>query len=89
MVKIRLMLRGRHRDPMYRIVVTDSRRANCGKYLEKVGFFKPKNDEIFVNQEKLDKWLKYGAKMSDTVRSLVKEFNKVNVKTKTNIENRK
>ena len=40
-VKIRLTRMGRHKDPIYRIVVADSRFARDGRYIEQVGYFNP------------------------------------------------
>ena len=41
MVKIRLQRVGGKKAPFYHIVVADSRRANSGKIIEKIGTFDP------------------------------------------------
>ena len=40
-VKIRLTRMGDKKSPFYRIVVTDSRKARDGAYIEKLGTFNP------------------------------------------------
>ncbi len=83
-VKIRLTRIGRHKDPIYRIVVADSRFARDGRYIEQVGYFNPnatgKAPSLTIEREKVLKWLNNGAIPSDTVRSIlshegiIKEF---------------
>ena len=41
MVTIRLSRTGAKKRPFYHIVVTDSRNARDGRYIERVGFFNP------------------------------------------------
>ena len=41
MVTIRLARGGAKKRPFYQVVVTDSRNARDGRFLEKVGFFNP------------------------------------------------
>ncbi len=74
-VKIRLTRMGRHNDPIYRIVVADSRFARDGRYIEQVGYFNPnakgKAPSLTLNNEKIMDWLNKGATPSDTVKSLL------------------
>lgn len=74
MVKIRLRRIGKKKQPIYRIVVADSRSARTGKYIESLGNYNPLVDPplITVNESRLFSWLKNGAQMTDTVRSLLK-----------------
>jgi len=71
-VKIRLHRMGRKKLPFYRIVATDSRSRRDGKYLDKIGSYNPRVEpvEVVIDKEKALKWLKVGAKPSDTVRNL-------------------
>ena len=74
-VKIRLTRVGRHKDPIYRLVVADSRFARDGRYIEQVGYFNPnakgKAPAITLETEKILGWLNNGATPSDTVRTLL------------------
>jgi small subunit ribosomal protein S16 len=73
-VKIRLMRMGRRNHPAYRIAVTDSRRRRDGRPIEVLGHYNPLTQpvEFAVDDERAQYWLKTGAIMSDTVKSLLK-----------------
>lgn len=77
MVTIRLTRGGAKKKPFYHLVVTDSRNARDGRYIERVGFFNPvargKEVRLNVNQERVDYWVSTGAQLSDRVKQLVKE----------------
>lgn len=62
----------------YRIVAISRANSRQAKNLDIVGHYDPAKEpaQLFVNQEKLEKWLKRGARMSDTVRSLVNKNKK-------------
>ena len=74
-VKLRLTRLGDHKNPLYRIVATDSRTKRDGKYLEKIGSYNPHTNPatVSIDEEVALKWLKTGAIPSDTVRNLFKE----------------
>jgi small subunit ribosomal protein S16 len=73
LVKIRLKRFGAKKNPHYRIVVTDSRRARDGAYLESLGHYDPRgNQEFTLDEERLGYWVKEGAQVSLRVNSLLK-----------------
>jgi small subunit ribosomal protein S16 len=71
-VKIRLARVGRHKTPFYRIVAADSRSPRDGRYVEQIGHYDPSKQpqDAVINEELAIKWLKNGAQLSDTVRTL-------------------
>ena len=73
MVKIRLRRVGKKKQPIYKIVVADSRSARNAKYIDSLGQYNPLVHPIViaVTEEKLFKWLNRGAQPTDTVRSLL------------------
>ena len=73
MLMIRLRRGGDKHNPVYRVVVSDSRTRPTSKYLDQVGFYNPHSDppEIRIDLEKVDKWRGQGAGVSQTVRSLI------------------
>ncbi len=75
-VVIRLKRGGGKKQPHYRIVVADSRKARDGKIIEKLGYYDPKNGQetASVDQDRANYWLSQGARMSDTVRSIFKKL---------------
>ncbi len=74
-VKIRLRRIGKKKVPHYRIVVVDSRAARDGRFIEQIGCYDPKKEatEATIDKEKAMEWLKKGAQLSDTVKSLMKK----------------
>jgi len=73
MVKIRLRRVGTRNKPMYRVVVADHRAPRDGDFIEIIGHYNPMTEpETFVvDEEKALKWLKHGAKPTDTVLRLL------------------
>ena len=57
------------------MVVADKRCPRYGKFLEILGNYDPKKTgtNYKVNVDRIDHWVKNGAQMSDTVRSIVKK----------------
>ena len=75
MVKIRLRRMGAKKNPFYRIVVADARSPRDGRCIEEIGTYNPmvESDNINVNVEKAQTWIKNGAQPTDTVRALLKK----------------
>jgi small subunit ribosomal protein S16 len=78
MVIIRLQRGGAKKRPFYQVVVADSRRALCGRFIENVGFYNPiatgKEEKIRLNLDSIANWQKNGAQLSDRVAKLVKDL---------------
>ncbi len=74
-VKIRLKRMGKKRQASFRVVVSDSRNATTGSFLEELGTYDPKQQpsEVEIDEEKALEWLENGARPSNTVRSLLKD----------------
>jgi small subunit ribosomal protein S16 len=74
-VKIRLRRMGAKAQPSYRVVVTDSRNARDGRFIETIGYYNPRRSpaDIRFDERKALEWLRKGAVPSDTARSLLKK----------------
>ncbi len=74
-VKIRLRRVGRKKNPMYRIVIADSKSPRDGKFIEVIGTYAPRLTEggLAVKADRANHWLDVGAQPSDTVRSLLRK----------------
>ncbi|NMB08199.1 MAG: 30S ribosomal protein S16 [Tissierellia bacterium] len=74
-VKIRLKRMGAKKNPFYRIVVADSRSPRDGRFIEEIGYYDPLTEPktVKIDDEKAAKWLKNGAKPTDTVDRLFRE----------------
>lgn len=75
MVKIRLTRIGAKKNPCYRIVAMDSRKARDGEYIEQIGIYQPKTNPttVQIDVELAKKWLGQGAQPTDTVRDLFRK----------------
>ena len=74
-VKMRLRRMGAKKAPFYRVIVADSRSPRDGRFIEEIGHFNPRSDELKIDAEKAKKWLANGAQPTDTVKALLKKSN--------------
>ncbi len=72
-VKIRLMRLGKKKQPVYRVVVSDSRKARNGRYIESIGRYEPRQDPslVEVDNEKAVAWLQKGAQPTERARKVL------------------
>jgi small subunit ribosomal protein S16 len=72
--KIRLARVGSKKNPVYRVVVADSRSPRDGRFIEIIGRYNPQTDPstIELDEAKVKDWISKGAQPSDTVRRLMK-----------------
>ena len=78
-VRMRLTRVGSKKNPIYRVVVADSRSPRDGKFIEIVGQYNPQHDPSLIefNEQKVRDWLSKGAQPSDSVARLLKAKNLV------------
>lgn len=76
-VAIRLKRFGTTKDICFRIVVCDERAPRDGKVIEEIGFYDPapKQAVVKMDVERAKHWVSQGARITDTVRSLMKKAN--------------
>ena len=74
-VKLRLTRMGKTKQPMYRVVATDSHTKRDGEYIELIGTYNPLTSPatIKLDEEVALKWLKNGAIPSDTVKNILRD----------------
>ena len=72
-VKIRLQRHGKKGKPFYWVVAADARSKRDGRYLEKIGTYKPNTNPatIDLNLDSAVKWLHNGAQPTDTARAIL------------------
>ncbi|MCK5015209.1 MAG: 30S ribosomal protein S16 [Candidatus Omnitrophica bacterium] len=77
-VRIRLQKAGKSASKRYnyRVVAISKTDTRDGRHLDLLGYYDPakKPAIVSINKQKLNKWLKQGAQMSDTVKALVKNL---------------
>ena len=74
-VKLRLTRLGKKKQPVYRVVATDSHTKRDGEYIELIGTYNPltKPATIKLDEEVALKWLNSGAIPSDTVKNILRD----------------
>jgi len=72
-VSIRLARRGSKKNPIYRVMVADSRSPRDGRFIEVIGTYNPMLNPpaVTLKEDKVKKWLGCGAKPTQLVRSLI------------------
>jgi small subunit ribosomal protein S16 len=82
MVIIRLARAGSKKRPFYHFTVADSRVARDGRFIERLGFYNPvargAEEGIRIDLARLDHWVGQGARLSERVAKLVKDYRKAN-----------
>lgn len=75
MVKIRLARRGRTKRPVYTIVAAQASSPRDGRFLERLGQYDPASKDSFtqIDVEGIARWVKHGAILTDTMKSLLKK----------------
>jgi len=73
MLKIRLQRFGRKHEPVFRVVLTDSKNSTkSGKFLETLGNYDARRGEkSVIDAERVNYWVGKGAQLSDTVHNLL------------------
>ena len=73
-VAMRLTRVGGRKDPVWRVVVADSRAPRDGRSIETVGRYNAQTEpsEIVLDEERVRHWIERGAQPSDTVRRLMR-----------------
>jgi small subunit ribosomal protein S16 len=72
--RIRLARVGSKKNPVYRVVVADSRSPRDGRFIEIIGRYNPQSDPsiIELDEAKVRDWMSKGAQPSESVRRLLK-----------------
>jgi small subunit ribosomal protein S16 len=72
--RIRLTRVGSKKNPIYRVVVADSRSPRDGRFIEIIGRYNPQTDPstIVLDEERVKDWLSKGAQPSGPVSRLIK-----------------
>lgn len=73
MLRIRLKRMGLKRQPTYRIVITDERKARDGNYQEAIGHHNPRTrpSTDVIDEARALYWLSVGAQPTDAVKKLM------------------
>ena len=72
-VKLRLTRVGKTKQPHYRVIVSDSRAARDGSFLEILGQYNPRTEPSVINldNDKAVAWLMKGAQPTERVKKIL------------------
>jgi len=62
--------------PHFRVTVFDERMGRDSRVIEELGFYKPTTGLAVLKKERIAEWVKNGAQLSVTVKSLLKKLSK-------------
>ena len=70
---IRLRRHGARKKPFFRIVVAESRSPRDGRFVAQLGTYDPAYEppRVTLRKEQVERWLKVGARPSETVAKLI------------------
>jgi small subunit ribosomal protein S16 len=72
-VKIRLMRVGKKKQPTYRVVIADARKARDGRFIEIIGQYAPREEPsaVKIDGDRALHWLNNGAQPTEEVAKLL------------------
>ena len=72
-VKLRLTRVGKTKQPQYRVIAADSRRARDGRFIEILGQYNPRTEPstLKIDNDKAVQWLLKGAQPTERVKKLL------------------
>ena len=73
MLKLRLKRLGKKRSPFYRLVIMENTSRRNGRPIDEVGYYNPMTKQFKFDSEKIQQWLSYGVKPTETVFHLLKK----------------
>jgi small subunit ribosomal protein S16 len=79
MLKLRLKRIGRKGSPSYRLVIMENTCRRDGRPIEELGYYDPISKKYKFDTDKIQKWLSYGVKPTETVLSLLKKAGIINI----------
>ena len=73
MLSIRMTRMGSKRKPFFRVVLTEARSGLLGDVVENLGTYNPRTTpaQVNINRDRVEHWIKQGARPSDSVRTLL------------------
>ena len=73
MLSIRMTRVGSKKKPYFRVVLSEARSGLQGDIVESLGTYNPRSKpaQVNINKERIEHWLKHGARPSNSVRTLL------------------
>jgi small subunit ribosomal protein S16 len=66
---------GSKKKPYFRVVLTEARSGLLGDVVENLGTYNPRTKPatVSINKDRVEHWIKQGARPSDSVRTLLRK----------------
>ena len=73
MLSIRMRRMGSKKRTYYRVIVTEAKTPREGSFIEILGTYNPRTKPatVEIDRERVNHWIKRGARPSDSVRTLI------------------
>ena len=73
MLSIRMTRMGSKKKPFFRVVLAEARSGLLGDVVENLGTYNPRATpaQVNINKDRVEHWIKQGAKPSNSVRTLL------------------
>ena len=71
MLAIKFRRQGKKHQASYRVVVAEKRSKMRGRFVDDLGWFDPHSKKFDLKKEKVEHWIKVGAKPTDSVHNLL------------------
>jgi small subunit ribosomal protein S16 len=75
-IRLRRIGKNPKKKPFFRLAVYDQRQGRDSRSIELLGYYNPLSGIKKINLQRVQHWLKQGAKLSEAARSLVKQYTK-------------
>jgi small subunit ribosomal protein S16 len=84
MLSIRMTRMGSKKKPFFRVVLTEARSGLLGDVVENLGTYNPRTTpaQVNINKDRVDHWIKQGARPSNSVRTLIAKHLSVDLSAK-------
>ena len=86
MLKIKLKQNGKIHQRSFRIIVAPDRSKVNGNFVDDLGFYTPQTKTLQIDKEKMAKWLKNGAQITEGLDKLLNPDKYPHKKKNKNIE---
>lgn len=73
-IRLRRIGKNPKKKPHFRLTVFSQERGRDSRFIEEIGFYNPVTGSVKMDKERYDQWVKKGAQVSQTIKSLVKKI---------------
>ncbi|MBI2025042.1 MAG: 30S ribosomal protein S16 [Candidatus Harrisonbacteria bacterium] len=68
---LKLKRTGKKHQASFRLIVDEKRHKMVGKNIEELGWYNPRTDKFEIKKDRVEHWMKIGAKPTDSAHNLL------------------